>query len=510
VYLKKTLLGRRQFLTIAGATSALAVTTGVAKAAGKAAAAGCNEGSGQTIKGVVMERPVHTPVIMQSMREMMAAGATVAGAPLGGFDNPPKATPGVYIGDGKYLPAESKADVVSGGKIGNALASGMKISAQSADLGGVYVKGLGSEYTLADAKIDLSGDGGMGLGGANSGASADDYATLTLRNCTITTSGKNRNATSVQNHGVLKVYNSTLTAHGVPFTPDITSTDQKKQLEIDGNSRAHVTLSNSYSYFYYSTIISEGWAALSTDGADGFVYLEANDCTVKTLKSGYGTYADGMCHNVINRCDFDVASMAAIIADESDVTFTDTKAKCGSYFALMHAIAGQTNVAATLKVTGGEITSKKAAVLVKSANVNISFDGSKIVSEKGVLLESCVSVDPGAAKLAHPKGQKVYGIHATFKNMDVAGDIVHTADKENRDMTVYLESTTLKGAIKDAYLSMNRLSKWIATADSNVTIVGDVDVSQIDAPAGVTITAAGSVSGKYKLASCGTLILQAS
>ena len=75
-------------------------------------------------------------------------------------------------------------------------------------------------------------------------------------------------------------------------------------------------------------------------------------------------------------------------------------------------------------------------------------------------------------------------------------------------MTVYLESTTLKGAIKDASIKINRLSKWIATADSNVTIVDDVDVSQIDAPAGVTITAVAAVSGKYKLASSGTLVLK--
>jgi predicted ABC-type transport system involved in lysophospholipase L1 biosynthesis ATPase subunit len=75
-------------------------------------------------------------------------------------------------------------------------------------------------------------------------------------------------------------------------------------------------------------------------------------------------------------------------------------------------------------------------------------------------------------------------------------------------MTVYLEATTLKGAIKDASIKMNRLSKWIATADSNVTIIGDVEVSQIDAPAGVTITAIAGESGTHKLANCGTLILK--
>jgi hypothetical protein len=121
-----------------------------------------------------------------------------------------------------------------------------------------------------------------------------------------------------------------------------------------------------------------------------------------------------------------------------------------------------------------------------------------------------MSVDPQAAKSANTKGQKVYGIHATFKDMDVAGDIDHSVDKDNRTMTVYLESTTLTGAIKDACISLNPLSKWKATADSNVTIVGSINVTQIDAPAGVTITAVAGQSGTYKLASGGTLILKAS
>jgi hypothetical protein len=94
--------------------------------------------------------------------------------------------------------------------------------------------------------------------------------------------------------------------------------------------------------------------------------------------------------------------------------------------------------------------------------------------------------------------------------MDVTGDIIHTEDKANRIMTLYLVSTTLKGAVKDASISFNPLSQWMATADSNVTLVGSVDVSQIDAPSGVTINAVAGQSGTYKLASGGTLILKAS
>jgi hypothetical protein len=526
------LIGRRNFLIAGGAASTLALAP-MAGAAGKAADAGC--GASTTIKGLNVDKPVHTPTSMSMMPVAFAGGgAPGGGAPGGGAGSPGaagggalgagaagggtpsmadggppttsmSAVPAIRVVDGKYLAEKSSTSAASAGKVTDKYSSGAKIAGKSADVGGVYVTGLGSEYILADATINLDGDGPQGLGGTNCGAGADDHATLIIRNCTINTTGTWRAATAVNDHSVLKVYNSTLKASGVPFKPDFTTTGQKTQLEIDGNSRCHVTLSNSYSYFYYSTIIAEGWAALSTDSSDGFTYLEANDCTVKTITSGYGTYADGGCHNVINRCSFDVADMVGIIAGEADISFTDTKAKCGTYFALIHSFsAGDVG---TLKVIGGEIETKKPVILTKSANTEILLQGVKVKSDSGVLIRTTMSVDPHAAAAANTKGQKVYGVHATLKDMEVSGDILHE-DKASREMTIYLEAATLKGAIKDANIKMNRLSKWFATKDSNVTIIGDVDVSQIDAPAGVTITAVAAQSGTHKLASCGTLVLK--
>jgi hypothetical protein len=547
---KNTLIGRRQFLIRSGVASTVALAAGAIHVSAEAAA-GCQEKSGSKviIKGIVAEKPTHEPAKWMSMPGGgmpggaggpgggMPGGAGGQGGPSGtsGGQGGPggggaagggmpggaggagsgggmpgavaSATPAIYVEDSRYLADKSSTSAVAEGKVTDKYSKGAKVTAKKSDVGGVYVKGVGTEYVLADATIDLSGKGGFGLGGPNSGAASDDYSTLTIRNCTITTTGENRNATSAQNHSVLNVYNSTIKAKGEPFKPDFTTSGQKTQLEIDGNSRTHVTLSNSYSYFYYSTIIAEGWAALSTDSSEGFVYLEANDCTVKTITAGYGTYADSSCHCVLNRCNLDVAGMAAIIANEADVTFRDTKAKCGSYFGLIHNVAAATDVG-TMKVYGGDITTKKAAFLFKSANVELLVDGAKVKSDIGVLLKSQVSLDSNASASVHPKGQKIYGIHATLKDMDVTGDILHD-DKENRLMTVYLQATTLKGAIHDVRLSMNRLSKWIATADSTVTLVGDVELAQIDAVAGVTITAtAASGGGTYKLASCGTLIVK--
>jgi len=284
---------------------------------------------------------------------------------------------------------------------------------------------------------------------------------------------------------------------------DPSLTGASKYLEVQGNSRTTITMQNSKSYFYDSTIIGDGWGALSTDAGGEFVYMEANNCKVKTIKSGYGAYADLLCHDTFNNCDFDVASMAIVVAGAGDATFKDTKAKCGTYFALSHCVTGSPTEIATLNVTGGEITCKKPAVLIRSHNVDINFDGVKLVTESGILIKTMVNPDPNATPT---DGLKVYGVHATFKDMDVAGDIIH--EDPARVMSVDLKSTKLKGAINNAYVTIDATSKWTATANSSITIVGSFNGSQIDAPKGVTITAVAGQSGTYTLGSGGTLILK--
>ena len=73
---------------------------------------------------------------------------------------------------------------------------------------------------------------------------------------------------------------------------------------------------------------------------------------------------------------------------------------------------------------------------------------------------------------------------------------------------LFSNGTTLKGAIKDAVITLDGSGKWVATADSNVTIDGSVNVSQIDAPKGVTINAIAGEEGTFTLSSGGTLILK--
>lgn len=409
-------------------------------------------------------------------------------------------------------------DAAISGEFTDTSARKVTLNLNRGDMGGIYVSGEGSDFTVEHANIRLSGEG-QGLGGKLSGAAVEDHATLTLKDCRINMDGKLRCATSAGGNSVLKVYDSMLVSHGDPWPVDekevtwVIGPGMAKPpvfLEIEGNMRTHCTVMDSESYFYNSTIIADSWAALSTDAAGDRVYLEANDCNVITTRSGYGTYADTGCHCVLNRCNVDVQNMAAIVAGESSVKLNDCTSKCGSYVVLNHVVGGGpagdsifTQVS-KIDIVGGKYQCVDPAVIVKSCNSDILIDGAQVDSQCGVLVKSRVNDDPCAP---NPEGREVYGIHVTLQNMNTENSIVH--EDPNRRMTVQLKNTALVGAITGGVLlSLDESSRWTANGDSSVVLNGDVNAEQLDAAAGVTIMAVGSEDKTVKLASGGTLVVK--
>ena len=396
-------------------------------------------------------------------------------------------------------------------------AKNVHLNLNRGDMGGIYVAGEGSDFTVEHANIRLSGEG-QGLGGKISGAAVEDHASLTLRDCRINMDGKLRCATSAGGNSVLKVYDSMLISHGDPWNVEekevtwVIGPGMAKPpvfLEIEGNMRTHCTVMDSESYFYNSTIIADSWAALSTDAAGDRVYLEANDCNVITTRSGYGTYADTGCYCVLNRCNLDVQNMAAIVAGESGVTLKDCTAKCGSYVVLNHVVGGGpgegifTQVS-SITIEGGKYQCEDPAVICKSVNSDILIDGAEVHSACGVLVKSRINDDPCAP---NPEGRDVYGIHVTLRNMNTENSILH--EDEKRKMTLKLENTALVGAITGGVLlTLDAGSRWTANGDSNVVLNGDVCLNQLDAISGVTITAVGAEEKTVTLPSGGTLVVK--
>ena len=402
-----------------------------------------------------------------------------------------------------------RAENISG-TVGNTGTDGLSISiTEDGYTGGIYTEN--SEFSLENARIHLDGNG-VSLGGPGSGVCADHGSEVVIRNTRIETNGSARCATSAENGSTLKVFDSELISHGAPFgselPPGAFMATPPAALEIEGNCRTHVTMGNSFSYFYNSTISADGWAALSTDISNGWVYLEANECNVITVNSGYGVYSDGGCHSVLNRCNVNVASMAAIAAGESDVTFNNCNCECGTYFALLHCIGMPVEVT-QLIVNGGMVRCKSPVVLLKSSNAEIVFSDVDLNSESGVLLKSIVNDDPNARNVTAPK-EPVYGIRVALKQMRVTGDVLHE-DYTARPMYLSLEGTQLRGAIRYAWLSMDEQSSWFALEDSVVGADGVLNPDQIDASEGVTVTVVGidALASSYSLRSGGKLVVTA-
>lgn len=410
----------------------------------------------------------------------------------------------VHVKDGRA--SVDRPAILCGGTVTDQKVSNLKVVAYDGREGGVYAEGSATDVTVDGAYIALAGDG-EGIGGPASGAAAKFGAKLTLKNAMITTTGRTKYSTAAEEGAVLKVFDSVIWSHGIPFgegipDPSALMSTPPPPLEIKGNTRTHCTMSNAQSYFYRSKIICDGWAALSTESSEGYVYLEANDCDIVCTKDGYGAYADPGCHDVFNRCRLDMARMAAILAGNCDITFRDCVADCGSYFALMHCVNGWQEEVGSVSVTGGKIRTKSEAFLIKSHNADIELRGVDIASEAGVLVHTIVNSDPCTTKVTEPP----YGVNVHMADMSVSGDLLH--EDSARAMWVDLRSTLLTGTIRGAHLAMDRGSKWIATADSEITLLTDVDPAQIDAPAGVTVLVHSGAQGEFTLASGGKLVAE--
>ncbi len=413
------------------------------------------------------------------------------------------------VGNGAVVPSGSRKGVTVKGAT-NIMASGVKIAVKQDQFNGVYVHGKNSSYTLKNSTITLTGRGTNDFDAVAAGALVSQAGTLILRNVTITTNGATSDAVTATEGSTLKVYHSTLIANGGSLPSGyvrhvgLDMMEPPIFLSITGTARASLTMNNSSSYFYDSTIISQGWGALSTDNANGHVYLEANNCDVRTIKSGYGAYADTNAEVVLNNSRVTVASYVGIISRNGKMRLNALTAQSDYYGVLIHTVAGRVDEAAQLQIIGGSLSSPDATVLVRSANADIVFDHAKLLPANGDLILSVVNDDFFATKM---NGKKVHGIVATLKDENLTGNLVHL-DAEH-PMAANLVHSTLKGVIKDVNLSLDGQSKWIATADSKVTLVGKIAVTSIDAPAGITITArAGQgclLHGRYKLAGGGVL-----
>lgn len=427
----------------------------------------------------------------------------------------------IEVANGRaYRHPEYAAEI--SGDITDTEAKNVNFHIEMPEIGGFLVRGK-SRYLIENSRFTAVGNGRNDFIGNGALAMVDENAQLIIRNCDFETTGCIRPCTAAGLNAMLKVYESRLKTNGGEWPEGYNEgifsyregnlghkrgKDDDNIMGMGGNCRPHMSLNSSKSYFYDCEVISDGWAALSTDAVCDNLYLEANRCKLTVLTNGYATWSDTGSRVVFNDCDINCYSIICTVTGEASVELNGCRSRSGKYGCNMGTNSNDAHCClGDLRVRGGVFSAGREAVRVFSQNAYILFDGVDLNCDTGMLIHSMLAPNPRTSKVK--EGEEVYGIKAVLKDMILNGSIVH--DDPHRTMAVSIINTSIYGKIKDAYISLDNRSRWFASEDSNVGLVGLIKPEQIDAPAAVTVTAvpAGGcvLSGEYALASGGKLIV---
>ncbi|MGM9614890.1 MAG: hypothetical protein ACI3W7_05115 [Oscillospiraceae bacterium] len=93
---------------------------------------------------------------------------------------------------------------------------------------------------------------------------------------------------------------------------------EKKGGYFAGTARGTFLIGRSNSYFYNSTEVAEGWAAISTDSAQGLNVICYNN-TACALHGGYAIYADTSCYDYLYGSELLSAEYGAVLTNNGEL-----------------------------------------------------------------------------------------------------------------------------------------------------------------------------------------------
>ena len=308
----------------------------------------------------------------------------------------------VYIKDGKYVPEKSVASAVVGGTVSDTEAKDVSITSIGEKFNGIIVSGdTPSTYSIVNPVINFTGNGMNDFAGFGASIMTEGKATVTIENAKIKNTGAVRTAVWVGGDSVTTINNSdietnngTLPAdYGWSWTASKSVNNRDVMMAVPwmlgliGNNRATNCLANGTANYNNTHIKAQAWGAMSTDACRNTT-LNVTNCTVETVESGYGSYADGST-NTFKGTTFNVNDYGLIMTNGNGF-FTD---KCvvnsGRFGVMSHRGSG------TVTIDKSTVFNTKKAVLqVKGGTPTFIVDNAELNSENGIILLSMVNDDP--------------------------------------------------------------------------------------------------------------------
>ncbi|MBB6253263.1 right-handed parallel beta-helix repeat-containing protein [Nitrospirillum iridis] len=396
---------------------------------------------------------------------------------------------GLYVDGGRPVPDKSVTAALGGGVTTDTVARDIKLISRDPAFNGIIVTGA-SVYTVDNATIHLSENGGDDSVGYGAAILANGDAKLTVNNARIVTRGVIRTAILADGNATVTVNDSDIqTMDGVLPPGYVPSILPGKMMEvpyglgISGNVRATNVEGKATAIYNRTHIHAQAWGALATDG-DGPTRLIARDSLIEVAESGYGAYANGEAHDLFEHCVFNVPDYGLVVGGPGSATFTKgTVVNSRRFGVMMHQGTG-----------GGTVTIEdhsvfntgSTAIEVKGRGTHIVIDAADLRPGNGVLLQTMPNDDPimkemmsgaggpppGAAPPADAPPRPTYSgdVVVEIRKTKLVGDVIH-AMRDTGALVVTLVDAELEGAITTGTASP---TSGIAPTQASFRTIGDV------------------------------------
>lgn len=248
---------------------------------------------------------------------------------------------------------------------------------------------------LSNYVLDMAGVGTNDMGGFGAAVYVSDNADAELNNFRIITRGPGRGTIFTRFAATLTVNDSTVYAVS---DPTLTSAQGcPPGLFLEGSVRATNAVGASCVTYNNSTVISQGWGALSTDSDDLYTAsdepteLHINDSYIAVLTSGYGAYSDGGARDYFTGSVIDVPDYAAVETGSGIVSFEDCIINAGLYGVMTHS----GNSVGDIVFTNTELHVGEAGVMLRDTANTVVFDNCTIAFDGTYTIDAALATAHG-------------------------------------------------------------------------------------------------------------------
>ena len=352
------------------------------------------------------------------------------------------------VKDGAIVPEQSVPAALHGGKITGSSASEFYLGTDRENFGGILVDG-DSDYTVNNARIEMSGMGLNDFVGMGAGVAALGNSKVTINDSDIHLTSVTRCAVHAGGKSVVTANNCRMSN----YSPDAELGSWSWGISVRGTNRLCPLADDAEVHYNGCELTSNGWGVLSVDGSNyAKMFVKDSILTLTGPRShGYGVFCIGptpisLDHSVIDVNGFPVMMMS--MERKGSVTLKNGSLLTGRRYGVHLTSDG----GGTLLVQDSAIRTDKSAIVAKNANTNIILKNAQVEAGNGVLVQMMDTDDPGLA------GDFIdVSMYASMEDEYIPGRNLTSADPMT-DLFVTVQDSDLVGDIFNSSTNLPRLA----------------------------------------------------